>query len=89
MSEGTLWLVYAIGGVVGLVVVIAIVENAIRSGRKRKSFVETFDIDESRMREVHTSFGNPLGHGDIEKANAYMRDQARKARDADKKDQGT
>jgi len=79
VREGTIWLVFVIAGIIGAVILLAIIEYAFRSKRPRRTFVEQFDIDASKMREVHTSFGNPLGHGDIEKANDYMRDQAIKA----------
>lgn len=74
MSDGTLYLLAAIGGVICLVVVAAIVETLIRKP-KRRSLAETFDMNEGDFRDVHTSFGNPLGHGDIERASDYMRRQ--------------
>ncbi|WP_145996743.1 GlsB/YeaQ/YmgE family stress response membrane protein [Monaibacterium marinum] len=80
MSEGTIWLIYIIGGVIGAVILLAVIEYAYRSKQKPRTFVEKFDIDPAKFREVHTSFGNPLGHSDIAKANDYMRDQAVKAR---------
>ena len=88
MSEGTIWLIWGIGGVIAAVLLLAVIENAVRAKRPRKTFAETFDIDPATMRETHTSFGNPLGHGDIEKANAYMRDKARETRRAQDKEQG-
>lgn len=89
MSDGTIYLIWGIGGVIALVLLIAVVENALRSGKKPRSFAEKFDIDPARMRETHTTFGNPLGHGDIEKANDYMRDQARNARASETKEPKT
>jgi len=80
VSEGTIWMVYVIGGIIAAVILLAIIEYAFRSKRPARTFAEKFDIDPTKLREVHTTFGNPLGHGDIQKANDYMRDQAIKAR---------
>ncbi len=75
MSAGTLYLLAGIGGFIALVLLAGLVEMIVRRPKKR-TFAEKFDIDPASLREVHTSFGNPLGQGDMQRASDYMREQS-------------
>ncbi|RED13110.1 hypothetical protein [Pontivivens insulae] len=73
MSEGTLWLAGIFAGIVCLVLILAVIEQAIRRPRK-KSFSEKFQMDENEFRNLDTSFGNPLGGRDIQGGTDYLRE---------------
>ncbi|WP_316014534.1 hypothetical protein [Roseobacter sp. HKCCA0434] len=82
MSAGTIWIFKVLGGIAVLIALLAIAETLIRKP-KRRTLAEKFDIDPASLGDTHTTFGNPLGGGDIERANAYMRRQAYGARRAE------
>ena len=73
MSDGTLWLAGGFAGIVLLVLLLAVIEQAIRRPKK-KTFAEKFQMDENEFRNLDTSFGNPLGGRDIQGGTDYLRD---------------